>query len=395
VKESNMTEQKQDRRVIGLDAHPYLFTAAALSGADALQAKMEWCVDRVSLALLEKVFGKRARPGDIVVLEASGNSFAVAERLVRLGLDVRVLESQAVGKVGKAYCATDKVDAIKIARVYLSGLAHEVWVPDAKAAERRELFFAHRNAVRDSVRSRNRIWGFLNQQCVRKPRDLRLGSKHALEELLALHAWTPMQQLVLTDEVHVFQQAEARRKRLRARIAVEVAEDPQLLKMIRLLGVREKVAFALAAFIGNIERFNSPRKLVAFFGLNPRVSRSGISGGNGALSGHGRGDVRALLIQAAQSILRYGQGSTHRWAVALKMRKGANIAVAALARKLVVSIWYLLKGAFTPMTEVTDTLRVKIHKIATEIGKATIVAMGYASIAAFEEEKITMIARTR
>jgi transposase len=389
-----MTGQRQDRKVIGLDAHPYLFTAAALSGADALQAKVDWCVDRVSIKDLEQIFRKRATPGDLVVLEASGNSFAVAERLTRIGLNVRVLESQAVGKVGKAYCATDKVDAVKIARVYLSGLAHEVWIPDAKAAERRELFFAHRNAVRDSVRSRNRIWAFLNQQCVRRPSGLRLTGKQALKNLLALYPWTPMQTLVLTDELEVFQQAEVRRKRLRARIAEEVASDPGILKMIRLLGVRDKVAFALAAFIGNIERFESPRKLVAFFGLNPRVSRSGIGGGNGPLSGQGRADVRALLIQAAQSIMRYGQGDTHRWAVALKMRKGNNIAVAALARKLVVSIWYLLKGMFTPMTEITATLKIKMHKIATEIGKATLKTMGYTSLAKFEEEKLMLLMRS-
>ena len=386
-----MTGQRQDRTVIGLDAHPYLFTAAALSGADALQANVKWCVDRAPLKEMERLFRKRAQPGDLVVLEASGNSFAVAERLMRIGLNVRVLESQTVGKVGKAYCATDKVDAVKIARVYLSGLAHEVWIPDAKAAERRELFLAHRNAVRDSVRSRNRIWAFLNQQCIKRPKGLRLTAKQALTNLLALRSWTPMQILVLIDELEAFQQAEVRRKRLRAHIAQEVASDPGILKMIRLLGVRDKVAFALAAFIGNIERFESPRKLVAFFGLNPRVSRSGISGGNGPLSGYGRADVRALLIQAAQSIMRYGQGDTHRWAVALKMRKGNNIAVAALARKLVVSIWYLLKGMFTPMTEITATVKSKMHKIATEIGKKTIKAMGYASLAKFEEEKLLIL----
>jgi hypothetical protein len=37
------------------------------------------------------------------------------------------------------------------------------------------------------------------------------------------------------------------------------------------------------------------------------------------------------LIQASQSILRYGKGPAHRWAVALKMRKGIQIAVTALA----------------------------------------------------------------
>lgn len=387
-------KERQVRRVIGLDAHPYLFSAAALEGTDALNAERKWIVDRVPLGRLETVLKKRVKPGDVIALEASGNSFSVAERLFTLGLKVVVLESQSVGKVGKAYCATDKVDAIKIARVYLSGLAHEVWVPDGKAAERRELFFGHRNAVRDSVRARNRIWAYLNQQGLKRPYGLRLSAPSAFSRLLALREWTSLQQLLLEELVLSFQQAEARRRRLRTEIASEVASDPQILKMIRLLGVRSKVAFALAAFIGPIERFENPKKLVAYFGLNPCVCRSGISGGNGPLSHYGRADVRALLIQAAQSIMRYGQGPTHRWALALKMRKGNNIAVAALARKLVVSVWYLLRGFFTPLTELTHTLEVKMHKIASEIGLQRLREMGYQSLAEFERNKLQLLLGT-
>lgn len=389
-----METQTQVRKVIGLDVHPYLFSAAALSGADAGEAKMRWLVDRVSLDRLEAVLAKRTQPGDVIVLEASGNSFAVAERLFAIGLHAIVLESQAVGKVGKSYCATDRVDAVKIARVYLSGLAQAVWIPDGKAAERRELFFGHRNAVRDAVRARNRIWGFLNQHGLRRPRGLRLTGPKALEALVALHDWTDMQQLLLTEELRALQDAEARRRRLRTEIAVVVATDPQVLKLTRLLGIRDKVAFALAAFIGTIERFENPKRLVAYFGLNPSVNRSGIGGGNGALAHCGRSDVRALLIQAAQSILKYGQGSTHRWAVALKMRRGGNIAVTALARKLTVSVWYLLKGLFTPLTEITTTLAVKIHKIASEIGLPRLRAMGFASGAAFEKEMLRILMQT-
>lgn len=389
-----MSNKEQAKRIIGLDAHPYMFSAAALSGANALEARTEWCVDRVNIKNLEKILKKKAKPGDIIAMEASGNSFAIAERLFAIGLHPVVLESQAVGKVGKAYCATDKIDAVKIARVYFSGLAHEVWIPNAKAAERRELFFAHRNAVRDSVRERNRIWKFLNQQCVRRPRGLRLAAPTALPTLLALREWTPMQQVLLAESVDAFQIAEARRRRLKARIAEEVTSDPQVLKMVRLLGVREQVAFALAAFIGNIERFENPKKLVAFFGLNPSVSRSGIGGGNGPLAGNGRSDVRAMIIQAAQSIMRHGQGQTHKWALALKMRKGNNIAVAALARKLVVSVWYLLRGLFTPMTEVTEHIRVKLHKIASTIGKSRLKEMGYDKLVQFEMEKIQLLIGT-
>lgn len=115
-----------------------------------------------------------------------------------------------------------------------------------------------------------------------------MAGPQALSELLALRAWTPLQQLLLTEEVTAFQQAEARRRRLREEIAVDAASDPQILKMIRLLGIRDKVAFALAAFIGTIERFENAKKLVAYFGLNPCVSRSGISGGNSGLICCGR-----------------------------------------------------------------------------------------------------------
>ena len=389
-----MNEQEQVRKVVGLDAHPYLFSAAGLAGADALSARTEWVVDRLPLDRLEVVLKKRVHPEAVIVLEASGNSFAVAERLLSVGLRAIVLESQAVGKVGKAYCATDRTDAVKIARVYFSGLAHEVWIPDAQAAERRELFFSYRNAVRDAVRARNRIWGFLNQHGLRRPQKLRLAGKTALKELLGLKAWTTTQQLVLEEEVLAFHQAETRRRRFRIEIASAVASDPNILKMIRLLGIRDKVAFALAAFIGPISRFENAKKLVAYFGLNPSVQRSGISGGNGGIACCGRSDVRALLIQAAHSLLKYGQGPTHRWAIALKMRKGANIAVAALARKLVVSVWYLMKGFFTPMNDITGQIKIKLQKIASEIGSTRLRELGYKSIKAFTTEKERILIQT-
>ncbi len=59
--------------------------------------------------------------------------------------------------------------------------------------------------------------------------------------MLALRNWTPLQQQLLAQQLTAFQQAEARRKLLREEIAAEVASDPQLLKLIRLLGIRDKV----------------------------------------------------------------------------------------------------------------------------------------------------------
>jgi hypothetical protein len=87
-------------RVVGLDVHPDSF-AAAIGPWTARHTTSE----------------------DVLVLEASTNSFAVAERLTALGRQVIILESHRAGQIGKSYLANDKVDAAKIARIYLSGLA--------------------------------------------------------------------------------------------------------------------------------------------------------------------------------------------------------------------------------------------------------------------------------
>jgi hypothetical protein len=77
--------------------------------------------------------------------------------------------------------------------------------------------------------------------------------------------------------------------------------------------------------------------------------------------------LRALLIEAAQGLLR----SAHplaRWGRQLMARRGSlNLAVAALARRLVTTVWYVLMGRGEP-PEITPLLKRKIGKIITRIG---------------------------
>jgi transposase len=374
--------------VIGLDMHPELFSAAALIGPDAQRAEVLWTHDRLPEASLEKWLGRHVRPHDVLVIEASGNTFATVERIEACGRKAVIVESLRAGQIRKAYCSTDKHSAIKLARVYLSGLAHLVWKPDERTRARREVFFSHRNAVKDTTRGRNRIRSWLSDHALRAPRGLRLTRPAGLEWVLQARSWEPIQQLLLRQMFQNLWQAEARRKSLRAMMAEEVTSDPQLLQLVRLFGIRHITAFALGALVADIQRFRTPKQLVAFIGLNPRVKESGQGGGHGPLSHHGRRDLRALLIQAAQSYLRFGSGSTHRWALKLVMRKGRNLAAAALARKIVVACWYMMRGLATPMREPDKTLRVKIHKLASAIGARRIRQLGYESTRRFEEQKI-------
>ena len=130
---------KNKGRVVGLDVHPDSFAGAVVQGSDPASAVVLSTSTRVELERLEKWARRHTSTEDTLVLEASGNAFAVAARLRAIGREVEILDSHRAGKVGKVYCANDRVDAVKIARIYLSALSPIVWQPDQKTGAARDL----------------------------------------------------------------------------------------------------------------------------------------------------------------------------------------------------------------------------------------------------------------
>jgi transposase len=385
-------KETEAKRIIGLDMHPDVFTAAALR-ADARQPTVDWVQDRLPTAGLEAWAKKQLRKEDVVVLEASGNSFEVAARLHALGHTAVVLESAQAGKIRDNFCNDDRHSAVKLAQVYRSGLAKEVWQPDARTRGYREVFFAHRNAVKDATRCRNRIRAFLNEHCVRLAPGVRLTQPSGEATAKAAKPWTPLQADLLTDAFAQLRHVEARRKRLERIMVQELVAQPRWASLWRLMGIRHRVAFALMAMLGNVHRFATAKKLTGYLGLAPRRDQSGNDkkGRDSGVGKFGRGDVRGLLIQSAHNALVQRDSPFHSWGWKLLMKKHRNEVAAAVARKLTVSIWHLLMGHFTPLVEVTDHLRAKLLRLATVIGKDAIKTLGFDDRDAFVDAQIKSI----
>ena len=352
-------------RVIGLDAHPDSFAAAILHGPTPATAIVEKTFDHVPLALLPKWACKYTTAKDQFVLEASGNSFQIARTLATVERQALVLESCHVGKLKDTHANNDKISAVRLGKAFLAGTAKPVWVPDDQAQARRDLMLAHRKAVKRSTQTRNRLLSYLSDKGVR----LKKGTALTEARLRAATAWSPRQWQVVAGYLLELDHATQQRDHWRSLIAQEVLADPQLLQLVRLCGVRDVVAFSLGAIIGDITRFANPRRLVKYVGLNPAFDDSGKGEWHGGLSGHGRKDLRALLIESAQAILRTPKHPLAKWGRKLLARKSArNIAVAAIARKLTVAIWYLMMGKWTAVEEIDAALAQKVGKIITQVG---------------------------
>jgi transposase len=386
-----MNQSNNSQRVIGLDVHPDSFAGAILLiGKDPASARVLSTSRRVELPQLEKWTQHHTGPEDVLVMEASGNAFAVAERLRALKREVVILDSHRAGKVGKAYCANDRVDAIKIARIYLTALSPVVWQPDPKTLERREVFSAYQAVVKESTRLKQQLRSMLNEHCVRLESGFRLSHPGAINRLLKMREWTPVQAMLLEQLHSGLVSVRVRRTKLRRYMAEEVLNEPELLRLTRLCGISLITLYGLNAAIGDIGRFSNSRKLAAYFGLNPSVEQTGNWEGEGALKRHGRGALRALLVQSAKKLLRVNN-PLQKWGLAVAARRGRNRAAVAVARKLCVAVWHVMQGHVIGAIERMDTLHTKLHKLATELGLNTIKRQGYETKEAFVQKKLHLL----
>jgi len=357
-------------RVIALDTHPDSFTAAVLRGPTPAAAVVEKVFNKIPMSQLQSWAKKNSTAQDLLVLEASGNSFYVVRTLGALPRQAEVLESAHLGRLKEAHANNDQISAVRIGKAYLAGTAKKVWVPDLKTQQRRDWLLAHDKAVRRTTQMRNRLRSYLSDNGVRlKKTKVSWVEAGALEALLRLKKdWSAQQWHVIEILLLELRHAEEQRRRWRSLIAQEVLADQFLLSIVRLCGVRDLIAFALGAIIGDIQRFADPRKLVKYIGLHPAFDQSGNTKWTGGVGGHGRKDLRSLLIEAAQSILR-SKSPLAAWGKKLLARKGSrNLAVAAVARKLTVAIWYLMMGRWTPLEEIDARLSMKVSKILTAVG---------------------------
>ena len=327
--------------------------------------------NKVPIAKLTDWAQKHTLPSDTLVLEASGNSFDVARKLLAIGRKAVVLESFFVGKLKESHANNDRISATRIARAYLCGNAKTVWVPDPLIQERRDLFHAHRRAVKGVTAANNSLSSYLSDNGVRLDQSLLdLSRDERRNAVLKARTWNPTQTQIL--EIRLLELAHhiELEGRLASLAAQQVLQDPKLLELTRLCGIRDVIAFAIGAIVGDINRFKSPKSLVKYAGLNPAFDDSGKGTKSGGIKGHGHKDLRTLLIEAGHALLRSPNHPNSDWGRKLLGRKGeVPIAAAALARKLVVQVWYSLKGLTKPMEQVSKPRAQKIGKMISRVGQ--------------------------
>jgi transposase len=356
---------------VGLDVHKNSTTVAILED-DARDGE----VLRLSADLneLRKVFRRLGARGMVKsCYEASAVGFVVHRVLERDGFSCEVIAPSLIPTKPGDRHKTDRRDALALARLYRSGHLTPVQVPDEEQEAVRALVRTRFAFLLQAKKCKQRLHSqLLRQGLVFRDGQSYWTKKHRLWLAQVRRQAQGAVATVLQTELELLEYLETQIRSLDAEIERH-AERPPYQAVVEALeclrGVKTLTAMTLATEIGDIERFRSPRALMAWVGLVPSENSSGDRQQRGPITKAGNAHLRRVLVEAGHNhrvkagsnlILerrRQGQApgivgiavkAQHRlskryWHLVLK--KHHNIAVVAVARELCGFIWAIMRAA--------------------------------------------------
>jgi transposase len=323
-------------RSVALDVHRDFCQVAIKEGGEVRSA------GRIKTSPEElELFARSLAPDDQVALEATGPAERIAAILEAHVARVLVANPRKVRAIAEAKVKTDRVDATTLCELLDAGYLPDVWRPDRRTRSLRALLGRRERMVRSRTRAKNAVHAALGRNLKRRPPMSDLFGVAGRRWLAALELPAYERRIVescLREVDFLSGEIEALEREL-AHVALCSTEIKRLMS---IPGLSLVSAATVVAVVGDIGRFSSPKKLVGYVGLDPKVRQSGAAPAHhGRISKQGSAAARHMLCEAAWIMVRT-PGPLRAFYARLRARRGAQIALVATARKLCVLCWHLL-----------------------------------------------------
>ncbi len=323
-------------RYLGLDVHKRVVEACAIDGTGQVVFRHRFALSQASLAAFADTW---LSVEDRLVLEATTNTWAVV-RLLRPRVAELVVSNPLQTKaIASAKIKTDKVDALVLAQLLRCGYLPRVWQPDEATQELRRLTSRRAGLVADRTRIKNRMHAVLAMRLLLPPVEVLFSVKG-----LAWLKTVPLDaegRWLLDSDLRLLEAVQQEIAGLEQLLAPKALADERVRLLMSLPGVDMAVAQTVLAALGDVRRFGTPDQAAGYLGLVPSTRQSAMRCYHGPITKAGRGHARWMLVQAAQHV-RLHPGPLGAFFRRLAKKKNHNVAVVAVARKLVVIAWHML-----------------------------------------------------
>ena len=308
----------------------------------------------------EQLLGQ-LQPGDRVVMEATTGVFRLANRVEGSGAEVWVLDPQQTRAVGMRGKKTDYRDCLALLEYLDRETMPVVWRPSRVTREIRQLTRERFAFNQSLVRMKNRVRGLLSDEGLRPP-----GApwEPSGREWLAAQTLSATARRIVERELAVIAIDEAMKEAQEEDLAALALSLPDAQRLMQLTGFGTALAVMWRGEVGEVERFSSSKKLVSYAGLNPSVHQSGDYDHYGPISKAGRSQLRWIMVEVAwRHVHNNGPeaGFFHRLVTRGKL---PQVAIVALARRLLVLAYLFLKRQATHRELNLKTYESKLTRLA-------------------------------
>lgn len=278
------------------------------------------------------------------VLEATRNWGLIYDWLEEILDDVALAHPLKVRAIAEARIKTDKISADILCDLLRSNLLPEAYVPNKETRESKNTLRQRMFFVRVQTMVKNRIYTILD----RHPEILSLAP--AVSDIFGASGMKWLSQAVLPGQDNQLLSSELELLEILKRkisesngIVKELAKGDKKVKLLRSIpGLGPFFSVLVAKEVDDISRFRDEKKLCAYAGLVPSTYASGGKVFHGRITKTGNKWLRWAFIEAVQPAISC-DADLFAYYQRLKMKKGANAAKVATARRLLTIVYRVLK----------------------------------------------------
>jgi transposase len=287
------------------------------------------------------------QPATLVVMEACGSSHYWGRKLEELGHRVSLLPPHQV----RPYVKGNKTDRTDAKGILEASRNDDIQPVPVKTVAQQVLTTLHRlrsGWMRERTARLNALRGLLRElgHFIPMGAEKVLPAVWALIEDAEADVPDPLRNL-FAEACHEIRDIERRVKLIERQLEATAEQLPAVDRLQSIPGIGLLTATALVAFLGDIRRFPSGRKLASYLGLTPREYSSGLKRYLGRISKRGDSYLRMLLIHGARSVLLHARKAQpdplREWAHKLEQTHVHNKVAVAVANKLARIVWAVWK----------------------------------------------------
>ena len=322
---------------VGVDFHVKTQTVCWVDTADGEIHQQTLDHQREDIA----AFYRQWTPPVTSGIEASGYARWFHRLVEETGHRLLVGDAHAIRQFARRRQKNDRRDA----ELLLDLLRHSdfpaVHVPPPASREVLDLLHHRQRLVRMRTMLKNSLQAVaLKHRVARGPSLFTARGRAALRAL----PLSPAEDWQRRDGFELLEELDRRISALNEELERHALVDERAVRLRTYPGVGRLTALAIVHTLEAATRFRDGRQVAAYCGLDPQERSSGETVRYGGISKQGNRLLRTLLVEAAWSTIRPGHDAElRRFYFHLLARKPAGVAIVAVARKLGLRLYRLLR----------------------------------------------------